>query len=165
MSEGEGGYKPPSADSTTSRRTFLKDMLKVGASVTAAAVAAEVIPGQQQKAVEAASATAQEKSIEGDKVLMFEADSTQFKPIGAKFQILRNPNVSRDDINAVQKVHFEQIGGTAVAVSDQLIKFAQEGKTLTPQQTDAIYKAFVDVQRTVFEILYPQSPTSKGTEK
>lgn len=169
MSEGEGGYKPSSIDTTKSRRAFLKDMLRVGAGVAAVAVGAEMLPGQQPPTAEAASPAKTESTpVENDKnkkLTMFEADSTEFKPVGAKFQILSNLDVSDKEKMAVQRLPFMQMGGTVVAVADELINKAQTGEALTQQQVDAINQIFVEAELKVFQILYPQNPVPKNPGK
>lgn len=156
MSEGEGGYRPPSIDNTKSRRTFLKDMLKVGAGVAAAAAGVEMLPGQRPIHVEAASP---EKGKTTEKVLLLERESSEFKPIGTKYQILASPALKQEDITKIQMklLAFAQIGSTAVSVTDELIKKAQSNENLTQQQIDAINKVFVDTELKVLQILYPQN--------
>lgn len=186
MSEGEGGFKPTPADNKSiNRREFLTGMLKLGVGAVVGAVGAtgsrEVrrIAGQQSAPTEVPLLTTEPisptevevtplENIKPEKVVMTEVDSTKSNPIGAKFQILRAPQVSWEDINKIQMLPFGQIGSSAVTVSDELIKLGLKGMSLTQEQTDTINRAFGDAElkalQIISSILYPKNSTSNNPE-
>lgn len=137
MSEGEGGYRPPQ-DSTTSRRTFLKDMFKVGAGVAAGAVGAEVLSSKPSKTPETTPAAQEPKEV-----LL---EITNKRAITPQFQILHDKNLPvTGDMGRIHELPVAMLGDVAVSIAQRMLDRTLKGdEPVSKQQREQIEQIILD---------------------